>query len=230
MKLLEIKEMSVHYNRLIAVDNVSLELEEGDYMSLIGPNGSGKSTLLKGVLGLVNPQSGKVIYHCSRSLVSYLPQVGSIPLDFPATVEEIINSGNQEGGKRMVFSTSQDKKRVDQVIEELSLKELRYARIGDLSGGQRQTVLLARSLCRKPKLLVLDEPYTGLDEQSRENLYSLLKFLNKEKALTILMASHDLEQVFADSNKVAIMSNKLRFIGSPEEAQNYRKKEGLKWI
>ena len=214
MSILEIQNLKVSYLNHPAIENVSFKVEEGEYVALVGENGSGKSTLIKSIVGLNKPDEGKVILNIPLSDVSYLSQTNLKDLKFPATSKEIILSGTQKHNK-LPFYTSDDKKRYKEVIKKLKIEDIQDRRIGDLSGGQKQRVLIARSLIRNPKLLILDEPATGLDYNITEELYLILKEENKN-GMTIMMATHDLDEIEDIKPRIIWISRQIKYDGNFE--------------
>ena len=209
MTILEVKDVSVIYSddKRVAVEHASFKIEAGEYACIIGSNGSGKSTLVKGIVGLVPITSGQVIHQLSPEQYAYLSQITEIERDFPATVREVVLTG------LFPFYTREDKKKAAEAMEMLSISDLADYRIGNLSGGQKQRVLLARALCREPKLLILDEPCAGLDPAITAEFYSLIDHINKEQGVTILMVSHDLDQVEQYASHIIMMNQTVEFDG-----------------
>ena len=216
MKLLEVKNVSIAYegDKNYAVEDVSFNIEDGEYVCLIGSNGSGKSTLMKGIVGLVPVTKGQINKEIAPEACAYMGQVNMIDKDFPATVWEIVYSGTQKRGRRLPFYSKKDKATAKEAMDTFEINELADRRIGNLSGGQQQRVLLARAFCRNPKLLILDEPCAGLDPVITEEFYRLLSQLNKTRHMTILMASHDMEQVASYASRVIVMNQTKEFDGS----------------
>ena len=219
MALITLKDVTIAFEGVPAVEHVSLQVNRGDYMVLIGENGSGKSTLMRAMLGLVHPCSGTVRYGdgLKRNQIGYLPQQTAVQRDFPASVEEVVLSGciNQLGmrvfyGKKLQQKAHEKMALLD--IENLSGKSYRT-----LSGGQQQRVLLARALCATDALLLLDEPVTGLDPGSSQDLYDLIRKLNREHGVSVVMVSHDLHGSMADANKVMVVDSGVSFCGSIAE-------------
>lgn len=220
MEVLEVKNLKVSYSNHVALDNVSFKVNEGEYICLVGENGSGKSTLVKTIVGLHKEDEGKVDIKISLDQVSYLAQTNLKDLNFPATAKEIILSGTQKHGK-FPFYTKKDKELYKQVIKELKIEDIQNRRIGDLSGGQKQRVLIARALIREPKLLILDEPSTGLDYNITKELYEILKRLNKEKNITIIMATHDLDEINHENVRIICLAKTVKYDGDIENWKGY---------
>ena len=220
LELLEVKNLKVSYSNHVALENISFKVNEGEYICLVGENGSGKSTLVKTIVGLHKEDSGSVDMKISLDEVSYLAQTNLKDLDFPATSKEIILSGTQKHGK-FPFYTKADKEVYKRVISELKIEDIQNKRIGDLSGGQKQRVLIARALIREPRLLILDEPATGLDYNITKELYNILKELNKQKNMTIIMATHDLDEIDHDKARIICLAKTIKYDGNVEGWKGY---------
>lgn len=204
MAQLRCENISVGYEDGIVVSDVSFELNRGDYVCIVGENGAGKSSLLKGILGLAKIQGGKLEYGdgISRADVGYLPQQKDYQKNFPATVKEVVMSGFlNKMGLRPYYNRAEKAKAME-ILSDFGMADYVRASFGSLSGGQKQRVLLARAMCATDKLLLLDEPTTGLDPVATEELYELLKRLNREKKTTILMVSHDLNKAVSDAGLI----------------------------
>ena len=206
----------------IAVKNVSFNVELGDYCCIVGMNGSGKTSLIKSILGLTPLSSGTIDYGVERGEISYLPQINSIPLDFPATVREIVLTGAQKKSNKSkslfsAFYSKDDVKSANNALKLLKITELAKKRFGELSGGQQQKVLLARALCKNPKLLILDEPCAGLDNNTVESFYELLYDLNNKNKVTVLMITHDLHDVEKYAKHIIEMDTELLFYGTAKQ-------------
>lgn len=204
MAQLKCENISVGYEDGIVVSDVSFELNRGDYVCIVGENGAGKSSLLKGILGLAKIQGGKLEYGdgMSRADVGYLPQQKDYQKNFPATVKEVVMSGFlNKMGLRPYYNRAEKAKAME-ILSDFGMADYVRASFGSLSGGQKQRVLLARAMCATDKLLLLDEPTTGLDPVATEELYELLKRLNREKKTTILMVSHDLNKAVSDAGLI----------------------------
>ena len=224
MALITLRDVTIAFEGVPAVEHVSYQVNRGDYMVIIGENGSGKSTLMRAMLGLVHPCAGTVRYGdgLRRNQIGYLPQQTAVQRDFPASVEEVVLSGciNQLGARFFYGKNLQRKAREKMAlldIEKLSDKSYRT-----LSGGQQQRVLLARALCATDALLLLDEPVTGLDPGSTQELYGLIRNLNREHGVSIVMVSHDLHGSMADANKVLAVDRGVSFCGSVAEYRRRR--------
>lgn len=204
MAQLRCENISVGYEDGIVVSDVSFELNRGDYVCIVGENGAGKSSLLKGILGLAKIQGGKLEYGdgMSRADVGYLPQQKDYQKNFPATVKEVVMSGFlNKMGLRPYYNRAEKAKAME-ILSDFGMADYVRASFGSLSGGQKQRVLLARAMCATDKLLLLDEPTTGLDPVATEELYELLKRLNREKKTTILMVSHDINKAVSDAGLI----------------------------
>lgn len=215
MSVLEVKNLTVSYSNHIALENISFKIEEGEYVCLVGENGSGKSTLVKTLVGLLKPDDGEINLNIKLDEISYLSQTNLKDLDFPATAREIIMLGTQKHGK-LPFYTSKDKELYNEVIKKMKIGDIVNRRIGDLSGGQKQRVLIARALIRKPKLLILDEPATGLDFNITEELYKILEQENKENNTTIIMATHDLDEIKHEKLHIIHLARSVKYDGELE--------------
>ena len=224
MSLLSFKNLTIGYENTVVLENLSFDIEYGDYVTIIGENGAGKSTLLKTMLGLLKPIDGEIVFDegVKKTEVGYLPQQTFAQKDFPASVWEVVLSGCLARNGMRPFYSADDKKLANENIIKMGLVELRNRCYRELSGGQQQRVLLARALCASDKLLVLDEPVTGLDPKVTNQLYELIESLNKE-GITIIMISHDLS-VLKYASKVLHIGRET-FFGSKEEyyqSNNYK--------
>jgi len=215
MKIIEVENLKVSYSNHTAIENVSFSVEEGEYIALVGENGSGKSTLIKAIVGLEETDSGSVKINIPLEEVSYLSQTNLKDLDFPATAKEIIMTGVQKH-KKLPFYTREDKQNYDEVIKKLKIEDIQNKRIGDLSGGQKQRVLIARSLIKKPKLLILDEPVTGLDVNITKSLYKMLEDEKKNNNTTIIMATHDLDEIEDLKPRIIWIAKTIKYDGEFE--------------
>lgn len=216
MEILEVKDLCVKYNEHYALKNVSFNIKEKEYVCLVGKNGSGKSTLLKTISGLIKKDSGSIDFKIDKSDVSYLAQNNMTDINFPATAKEIILTGVQKHGIKPFYS-KKDEKDLERVAKNLKIEDLLHKKIGDLSGGQRQRVLLARTLIGNPKVLLLDEPCSGLDVTTIKNFYNILDELYKNTDITIIMATHDLDAIKNENIRVIVLEQKVVFDGNIED-------------
>ena len=228
--LIKCEHVDFGYENHDAVIDVSMEINPGDYLCVVGENGSEKSTLMKGILGLLKPTAGilQVDEELRRTGIGYLPQQTAAQRDFPATVYEVVRSGCLSHlGKRPFFSRA-DKKLAMENMERLGITGLKNKCYRELSGGQQQRVLIARALCATKKLLILDEPITGLDPSAIQELYALIRKLNREDKVAILMVSHDVQNVVHQANKILHLQQRVLFYGSVKDYVKSR--EGLEFL
>ena len=218
MSLIDIKNLSLGYDGNIVLKNINLKIEENDFICVVGPNGSGKSTLIKGILGLIKPISGTITFNnLKQNFIGYMPQETKVDSNFPASVLEIVLSGTLNKKSRSLFYTKEDKKLAIKNLKILGIENLKNKHFSELSGGQRQKVLLARSLCATSKLLILDEPSNNLDSKSKKNLYDILRNLNKNYNITIIMITHDLDHNNLIGNKILSLREDDIFYGTTED-------------
>lgn len=218
MSLIECKNLNIYYDRHPAVKDVSFTVNKGDYLCIVGENGSGKSTLLKGLLGLKSPFSGSITFNEIRQTqIGYLPQQTPVQHDFPASVHEVVLSGCLNSKGLHLFYGKKDKQRANENMRKLGIESLSKMSFRDLSGGQQQRVLLARALCATEKLLLLDEPVSGLDPIVTTELYQLIHKLNKEQGITIIMISHDILSSIKYADTILHMDTSIKFFGSVSE-------------
>lgn len=205
--------------------NLSLDVRQGEYLGVIGPNGGGKSTLIKMMLGLLPPTSGTVELFGTdvRSFrdwqrVAYVSQKAThVDATFPITVEGVVAMGRYPRCRRLQRLGTEGHARITAALQQVGIEALRTRRIGDLSGGQQQRVFLARALAGEPDVIVLDEPTTGVDAATQEQLYALLRTLHREAGLTLIFASHDITTLAREATTIAIVQHGVRFYGTPEE-------------
>ena len=218
MSLIECKNISFSYEGKTIVSELSFNVEAGDYLCIVGENGSGKSTLIKGLLGLKAPSSGKIIFGggLTQKEIGYLPQQTGIQRNFPASVREVVLSGTLGKSPLRPFYSLKEKNIAEQNMEKLGILNLSKRCYRELSGGQQQRVLIARALCATEQLLILDEPITGLDPSAIQDFYHLIKKLNKEDGITIIMVSHDIGNVISQANKILHLHRRVVFCGTAE--------------
>ena len=219
MALITLKDVTIAFEGVPAVEHVSYQVNLGDYMVLIGENGSGKSTLMRAMLGLVHPCSGTVRYGdgLKRNQIGYLPQQTAVQRDFPASVREVVLSGclNSLGGR--LFYSKADRERAQMNMERMGIDELADTSYHALSGGQQQRVLLARALCATKKLLLLGEPVTGLDPIAAGEMYNLIKLVNLCDGISVIMVSHDIHEAVRYATHILHLGHRQLFFGTAAE-------------
>ena len=218
MKQIECKNLSLGYEGVTVCENLCFSVEAGDYLCIVGDNGSGKSTLMKALLRLKAPECGEIVLSCGimQSDIGYLPQRNDVQSDFPATVSEVVRSGFS-GKKKLGFLSSEERKKAEQNMRCMRISELAPKPFSQLSGGQQQRTLLARALCAAEKILLLDEPVSGLDASAAEDMYNAIDHLNKGHGTTIIMITHDPSAVRRYATRVLYMSDTPKFYESAEE-------------
>lgn len=217
--LAELKNVHFYYDHRHVLENVSLKLEKGSFLGLVGPNGSGKSTLIRLLLGLIKPVQGEVEIFGERvsqfqrwDKVGFVSQkASSFNSGFPATVFEVVSMGLCGKLGLFRFMTKKDKQKVHEAIAQVGMQEYTKQNIGELSGGQQQRVFIARALVSEPELLILDEPTVGVDVASVQTFYELLKTLNEEKGLTLLLITHDTGVMTKYVTEVACLNQSIHF-------------------
>lgn len=211
--IINVDNLSYYYDSFPALDHISFSVEKGDFLGIIGPNGAGKTTLFQCILGIMSNFSGKINLFGSDvkqnkkilQRIGYVPQKKSVEQTFPATVSEIVSLG--------VIGKDIKKESIVSAIEFVELGSYRNKRIGELSEGQQQRVIIAKALVKQPELLILDEPTTGIDSVAQNKFYDLLTRLNKDRGITIVWSSHDMNAVEKLASKVACIDRKLFFHG-----------------
>lgn len=203
MSQIECKDVSVKYENQVVLEDISFSIEQGDYLCIVGENGSGKSTLVKTILGLENSKLGQIVFGegLNKNEIGYLPQQTQAQKDFPASVYEVVLSGCLNSKGFSPFYSMKDKKLANEMIKSLGIENIKRKSFRELSGGQQQRVLLARALCATKKIIILDEPITGLDPTVTREMYSLIKEINK-KGITIIMVSHDINFAVNNASKI----------------------------
>ena len=210
--VVETMHVDFAYDGDLILEDITLTVQEGDFLGVVGPNGSGKSTLLKIILGLIHPLRGKVWVfgqppERARHLIGYVPQHADLDGGFPISVMDVVLIGRLGKAPRLGSYGKTDRQAAYQAMEEVEIYDLRNRRFGTLSGGQKQRVLMARALVGKPELLLLDEPTTSVDGRVEQDIYDLLKRLNEK--VTIVLVSHDLGFISTYVNHVACVNRRL---------------------
>ncbi len=219
MALISCENVCLCYENNIVIENLNFSVNDSDYLCIVGENGSGKSTLIKSVLGLKDTASGHLHYGdgLTSKDVGYLPQQTTAQKDFPASVFEVVLSGCVSRKKNRFFFGAKEKSVALENMKKLDIVELKNKCYRELSGGQQQRVLLARALCAGKKMLLLDEPVTGLDPVVTMELYNLIKKINKELGVTIIIVSHDLHAAVANAEHILHLNKSDSFFGTTEE-------------
>ncbi|MEM2761165.1 MAG: metal ABC transporter ATP-binding protein [Nitrososphaerales archaeon] len=240
MKVLEVQDVSVSYNGILALDKINFAVEEGDLLGIVGPNGAGKTTLFKAILGL-QKYDGRIRlfgyegkqYESLLPMIGYVPQRVNFEPNFPATVSDVVAMGvlsekklskvamlvhdSVRGMNRIYKPSSKNGERVQEALKIVELGSMKNRRIGELSGGEQQRVFIAKAIVNEPLLLILDEPVTGVDVKVQNRFYALLRKINRDNKITIVWASHDLMAISQLANKVACINRKLFFHGQKNE-------------
>ena len=218
MGIIKIKNLSFGYVKENILNDINIDIEKEKFTCIIGENGSGKSTLIKCIVGLNKGYKGNINL---TEKVGYLPQRMNIQTDFPASINEVVLSGTISNNPRRMFYSKEDKIKAEEIMKELEIYDIKNKSFAELSGGQQQRVLIARSLCATKNLLILDEPTNGLDKNIGDQIFKLLKKLQMDLKLTIVMVSHDLERAlkFTD-NVIELQNGKITFNGKVHDYVN----------
>ena len=228
MPQIECKNLILGYEGVAIATDLNFRVDKGEYLCIVGENGSGKSTLMKTLLGLTPAMGGEILYgeELDHKMIGYLPQQTPVQKDFPASVKEVVLSGCQPSMGWRPFYSHKEKKTAKKNMERMGIEALQEHCYRDLSGGQQQRVLLARALCATQKILLLDEPVSGLDPKVTLEMYQLITKLNKEDHITIMMISHDVEAAVRYATHIlhidAAVGEGQAFFGTVEE---YKKSE-----
>jgi zinc transport system ATP-binding protein len=216
-EIVSVENLSFGYGSSLSIENISFNVSEGDFLGIVGPNGAGKTTLFRCILGVLGNYAGSIRLFgqdikSNKGLlkrVGYIPQKRTIEQEFPVTVQEAVSFG--------LIGLRNSSNTVLSAITDVGLDELKNKRIGDLSGGQLQRVLIAKALVSNPDLLILDEPTISIDKESEKKFYSILTELNEDRKKTIILSSHDLDAIKKLSNKIACVNKRLFFHGNVHE-------------
>ncbi|MDD3413882.1 MAG: metal ABC transporter ATP-binding protein [Lachnospiraceae bacterium] len=222
MSLLSCQNLSFSYDGREVLSEINFSVEQGDYLCIVGENGAGKSTLIKGLLNLKEPSKGQILTGdgLKQNEIGYLPQQTQIQKDFPASVYEVVVSGRLNNLKYRIFYNKEDKRIALEKMEKLGILPLKNCCYRELSGGQQQRVLLARALLATRKLLLLDEPITGLDPIMSQEFYRIIREINQKDRITVVMVSHDVKGVISETSHILHVDQKQRFFGTSSEYQN----------
>lgn len=214
MDLITVKELHVAFGSNIVIEDVSFTISQGDILAIVGPNGAGKTVLIRTMLGLVKPTSGEIVRSPGLK-VGYAPQKLDFDRDFPITVYEFIM---MQSGGHILYPRVSDKEKVAHLLEEVGASGLARKKIGQLSGGQMQRVLIAASLSNDPDVVFLDEPSAGVDIGGEQTIYHLLDELHRSRDLTLVIVSHDIDFVYREANRVLCLNKQKLCYGIPEKA------------
>ena len=223
--IIKFSNATFEFQHSTALDGITLEIMEGEFLGIIGPNASGKTTLLRAVLGLIQPTSGQVqIFDCAceklrchhRARIGYLPQKKLIDPDFPVTVYETVLMGRYSSIGLFRRPSRQDDQIARDALSEVGLADHAKKPLGHLSGGQQQRVFIARALAQRPQVLLLDEPTTGIDIPTQETILELIRKLHTTRQLTILLVTHDINMLLPFVSRLALLKTKLIAAGTPK--------------
>lgn len=209
---IKISGVNYFYNKLHVLEDINLVINEGDFVALVGPNGGGKTTLIRLIMGLTNPYSGEInIYDktpaSGRNLIGYVPQFLNIDNDFPISVMNVISMGLERKNNLIPWLIPREKKLIEEISEKLFITALLHKAFGELSGGEKQRVLIARAIISSPEILILDEPTASVDISVEQSIYDLFKEYNKQA--TILLVTHDVGFTSKYVNKIACLNKKI---------------------
>jgi zinc transport system ATP-binding protein len=212
--VIDLKDVWVSYDNVRVLESVNLTVKDKDFLAIIGPNGGGKSTLLKVILGLTKPDKGSVTLLGGRPAktrkdVGYVPQYHSSNLDFPVTVWDVVLMGRLSHKGPLQRYNDEDRNAALEALKTVGMLDFKDRQIGELSGGQKQRVFIARSLVTKPKLLILDEPSTGIDSRMQKEFYELLNKLKSQ--IAIVMVTHDISAVSVYVDKIGCLNRKFHY-------------------
>jgi ABC-type Mn2+/Zn2+ transport system ATPase subunit len=211
---------------VVALQRISLEIMQGEFVGVIGPNGSGKTTLCRAVLGLMAPVEGTLrVFNCvcqelrchHRARIGYLPQKGAIERNFPVTVLEAVMMGRYGALGLFTRPSARDREIAVEALSHVGMEHHRDTALGELSGGQQQRVFIARALAQQPQVLLLDEPTTGLDITTQHSVVELIQQLHNDLGLTILLITHDINMIRTRVDRLVLLKTKLYASGPPQE-------------
>ncbi len=212
------KDLSFAYDGETVLSDINFSIDAGAYLCIVGENGSGKSTLMRGILGLKHPSKGEIIFDDLKPTeIGYLPQQTQIQRDFPASVSEVVLSGRLNSMRGRIFCNAEDKAAAAANMERLGIDDIADRCYLELSGGQQQRVLLARAMCATKKLLLLDEPVTGLDPVAANEMYNLIKLVNLCDNTSVIMISHDIHAAVRYATHILHLGHSQLFFGTTEQ-------------
>lgn len=212
------KDLSFAYDGETVLSDINFSIDAGAYLCIVGENGSGKSTLMRGILGLKHPSKGEIVFDDLKPTeIGYLPQQTQIQRDFPASVSEVVLSGRLNSMRGRMFCNAEDKAAAAANMERLGIEDIADRCYLELSGGQQQRVLLARAMCATKKLLLLDEPVTGLDPVAANEMYNLIKLVNLCDNTSVIMISHDIHAAVRYATHILHLGHSQLFFGTTEQ-------------
>jgi manganese/iron transport system ATP-binding protein len=218
--ILDVRQLRVHYNGHLALEDITFHLHQAERIAVVGPNGAGKSTLFKVVAGVLSPTSGEVSIYGSRPgkhvCIAYIPQRSQVDWNFPVNVADVVMMGRSAKLGPLTWPHKKDWEHVHHALETVELSNLATRQINQLSGGQQQRMFIARALAQEAELMLMDEPLTGLDTPSQESLLNLLDTLRDQK-VTVMVATHDLEQAARHFDRMLLLNHKIVALGAPDK-------------
>jgi len=223
--IIELKNLYFSYDKQNILENINLDILKDDFLAIIGPNGGGKSTLLKLILNLLKSKKGEIINHLDKNQIGYVPQNTNLNIDFPITALEVVLMGHTPKKKKLFGYSKEDIECAMHSLRQVSMENFANSKIGDLSGGQRQRVFIARALCSKPMLMLLDEPTASIDVKGQKEIYELLRELNK--TISIVVVSHDISVLLNYAKNVAHINKKLVYHHLKNIDERYNEDEHL---
>ena len=223
--LIEVKNVSFRYDSVPVLEDVTFPILPGDFLAIIGPNGSGKTTLIKIILGLLEPSRGEVLImgkplsgFSEWQKIGYVPQKAThIDPFFPVSVKEVVAMGLLSRRRLTGHTKKEEESLIQKALEQVGMEDFKNRRIGTLSGGQQQRVFIARALVNQPRILILDEPTTGVDSETQGHFYDMLDTLHRKQKITIVLVTHEIGIINKHVNRVACLNQKLIYHGTHEE-------------
>jgi manganese/iron transport system ATP-binding protein len=218
--IIEIKNLSVAYNGGLALEDISFSIVPGERVAVVGPNGAGKSTLFKAVAGLLRPRSGEILH--GHIEIGYVTQRSSVDWDFPVTVFDVVLMGRVGKMGWLRWQRSSDREIAHRSLEQVGMLEHADHQIGELSGGQQQRIFIARALAQEAELMLMDEPFSGVDLPSQEAIMGILDRLH-EQGITVMVSTHDINMAVERFDKIALLNRRLVVYGQPQEVMSPQK-------
>jgi manganese/iron transport system ATP-binding protein len=218
--ILEVVHLNLRYETGQVLDDLTFHLHKGERVAVVGPNGAGKSTLFKVIAGILPPTSGEVNVYGhwpgGHNCIAYVPQRSQVDWSFPASVTDVVMMGRVGKVGLLRWPRRRDWEHVQQALDEVDLTDLSTRQIAALSGGQQQRMFIARALAQEAELMLMDEPLTGLDVSSQENIFMILDRL-RQHGVTVMVATHDLDQAAARFDRVMLLNRRILSFGAPEQ-------------